>query len=37
MGNGGISPRILTVGIRWKFVVRFTNRPLYPRGKCPRY
>jgi hypothetical protein len=27
----------LSVGIRWRWVVSFTPRPLYPRGKRPRY
>jgi hypothetical protein len=25
------------LGTRWKWVVRFTPRPLYPQGKCPCY
>jgi hypothetical protein len=28
---------ILNVGSRWRWVVIFTVRPVYPRGKCPRY
>jgi len=34
-GSGGITPRILELGTRWKWVVRFTLRPLYPQGKSP--
>jgi hypothetical protein len=30
-----IAPRILNFGIRWRWVVSFTSRPLYPRGKSP--
>jgi hypothetical protein len=36
-GSGGIAPRILDLGIRWKWVVSFTPRPLYPRSKSPRH
>jgi hypothetical protein len=28
-GSGGIAPRILDLGTRWKWVVSFTPRPLY--------
>jgi hypothetical protein len=28
-GSGGIAPRILNLGSRWKRVVSFTPRPLY--------
>jgi len=28
--GGGIAPRILNHGTRWKWVVSFTLRPLYP-------
>jgi hypothetical protein len=28
---------ILDLGTRWRWVVSFTTRPLYPRGKSPRY
>jgi hypothetical protein len=35
-GGGGIAPRILDIGTR-RWVVSFTPRPLYPRGKIPRY
>jgi len=31
--SGGIAPRILNLGNRWRWVVSFTLRPLYPRGK----
>jgi hypothetical protein len=30
-GNGGIAPRILDLGTRWRRVVSFTSRALYPR------
>jgi hypothetical protein len=36
-GSGGIAPRILDVGTRWRLVVSFTSRPLYPQGKSPWY
>jgi hypothetical protein len=29
-GSGGIAPRILNLCTRWKWVVSFTHRPLYP-------
>jgi len=32
--NGGTVPRILKLGTRWRWVVSFTARPLYPRGEC---
>jgi len=37
LGSGGVSPRILTLGTRWRSVVSFTPRPLYSRCKSPRY
>jgi hypothetical protein len=37
LGSGGIAPRILNLGTRWRWVVGFTPRPLYPQGKSPRY
>jgi hypothetical protein len=36
-GSGGIAPRILDLGTRWRWVVSFTRRPLYPHGNSPRY
>jgi hypothetical protein len=36
-GSRGIAPRILDPGTKWRWVVRFTPRPLYPQGKSPRY
>jgi hypothetical protein len=30
MGSGGTIPRFLDLGIRWRWVVRFTPRPVYP-------
>jgi len=30
-----IDPRILDLGTRWRCVVSFTYRPLYPQGKSP--
>jgi hypothetical protein len=33
-GSGGIAPRI-HLGTRWRFVVRFTPRLLYPQEKSP--
>jgi hypothetical protein len=37
LGNGGISPRILDLGTRWRWVVSFTPQPLYSQGKDPWY
>jgi len=34
-GSECIAPRILDVGTRWRWVVSFTHRPLYPKGKSP--
>jgi hypothetical protein len=36
-GSGGIAPRILNLGTIWRWVVSFTPRLLYPRGKRPQY
>jgi hypothetical protein len=36
-GNGGMAPLILDLGTRWRWVVSFTPRPLYPQGKSPLY
>jgi hypothetical protein len=36
-GSGGIAPLILDLGTRWRWVVSFTPRPLYPQGKSPWY
>jgi len=36
-GSGGIAPRILHLGTRWRWVVSFTPRPLYPHGKRSWY
>jgi hypothetical protein len=32
-GNGCIAPRILDLGTRWRWMVSFTPRPLYPHEK----
>jgi hypothetical protein len=32
-GSGGLAPRILDLGTRWRLVVSFTRRPLYPRER----
>jgi hypothetical protein len=37
MGSRGIAPLILDLGTRWRWVVCFTHRPLYPQGKNHRY
>jgi hypothetical protein len=37
MKSGGTVPPILNLGTRWRWVVSFTSRPLYPWGKSPRY
>jgi hypothetical protein len=34
-GSGDIAPRILDVGTRWRWIVSFTPRPLYPQRKNP--
>jgi hypothetical protein len=36
-GSGGIIPRILGLGIRWRWVVSFTYWPRYTQGKSPWY
>jgi hypothetical protein len=36
-GSGCIDPRFLDLGISWRWVVSFTLRSLYPRGKSLRY
>jgi len=35
--SGGIAPCVLILGSRWRWVISFTPRPLYSRGKSPRY
>jgi hypothetical protein len=35
--SGAIAPRILDPCTRWKWVVSFTPRPLFPQGKSPWY
>jgi hypothetical protein len=35
--NGGMVPFILQLGIRWRWVASYLNRPLYSWGKNPRY
>jgi len=34
-GSEGIVPCILDLGVRWRWVVSFTSRPLYPQGNSP--
>jgi hypothetical protein len=36
-GSGGIDPCFLDLGTKWRWVVSFTPRPLYPLGKSLRY
>jgi hypothetical protein len=36
-GSGCTDPRFLDLGTSWRWVVNFTPRPLYPRGKRPGY
>jgi hypothetical protein len=36
-GSGGIAPRILDFGTRWRWVISVTSRPLYPHVKSPWY
>jgi hypothetical protein len=36
-GSGCIDPRFLDLGTSWRWVVIFTTRSHYPRGKSPRY
>jgi hypothetical protein len=35
--NADTAPRILKLGARWRWVVSFTLRPLFTRGKRPHY
>jgi hypothetical protein len=35
--SGDTVPRMLNLGTMWRWVVNFTLRPLYLRGKSPRY
>jgi hypothetical protein len=37
MGSGCIDPHFLDLGTSWRWLVTFTPRPLYPRGKSHRY
>jgi hypothetical protein len=37
LGSGSIVPRVLDLSTRWKWMVNFTPRPLYPQGKSPWY
>jgi hypothetical protein len=37
LGSGGLAPPIIDLGTRWRWVVSFTTRPLYPQGKSPFY
>jgi hypothetical protein len=37
LGSGGIAPCILDLCTRWRWVVSFTPRRLYPQGKRPWY
>jgi hypothetical protein len=36
-GSGGIASRTPNLGTRWRFVVSYTPRPLYPLRKSPWY
>jgi hypothetical protein len=36
-GSGCVDPHFLDLGASWRWVINFTPRPLYPRGKSPRY
>jgi len=36
-GSGGIASRISNLSARWRRVVSFKPRPLYPQGKSPWY
>jgi hypothetical protein len=33
--RGGIAPRILDLGTKWKWMASFTPRPLHPQGNTP--
>jgi hypothetical protein len=35
--GGGIAPRILDLGTKWRWVFTFMPRPLYSQGKSPWY
>jgi len=34
-GCGGIAPRLLNIGNRWRWVVGFMSQALCPRGRAP--
>jgi hypothetical protein len=36
-GSGGIAPSILDIGTRWRWMVSFMSRSLYPQGKSLWY
>jgi hypothetical protein len=36
-GSGCVDPPFLDFGTSWRWVVSFTPRSLYPRGRTPRY
>jgi hypothetical protein len=36
-GNHGKAPGIINLGIRWRWAVNFTHRPLYGQEKSPRF
>jgi hypothetical protein len=36
-GSGGVAPRILNLGARWRWVVSFMTHTLYVRRNNPRY
>jgi len=35
--SGGIGPRSLKLGTRWRWLVSFTPHPLYPESVCKRW
>jgi hypothetical protein len=37
LGSGGKLHSFFDLGTRWRWVVSFTPRPLYPQGKSPLY
>jgi hypothetical protein len=36
-GSEGMAPRVLDLGTRWRCVISFTSRSLYPQGKSSWY
>ena len=37
LGDGGVTPLVLNLVTRWRFMVGLTPWSVYSRGKCPSY